>query len=122
MYRFVYKAGRAVRVNDVQRGLELSSPSVAEYHIKKLLKFGLLREEHGGYVIDKVIWSNVVRFRRMTIPVQVAYGVFFLASLIVMLTLFRPQRVSGPYFFTLLVISAGKLISVYEAYKTVRSL
>ena len=122
VYRFVYKAGEPVRINDIQRGLGLSSASVAEYHVKKLLGYGLLREETEGYVIDRVIWSNVIRFRRMSIPVQTAYVAFFTASLVVILTLFRPSSISAGYFFTLLVISVGILISLYEAFKTLKNL
>jgi len=122
VYRYVYRSDRPVRVNDVQRGLGLSSPSVAEYHIRKLLQFGLIREEQEGYVIDKVIFSNIVRFRRTSIPVQSAYVAFFAVSFIVMLTLFRPSSYSAGYFFTLLVILTGILVSLYEALKTLRSL
>lgn len=122
VYRFVYKAGKPVRVNYIQRGLGLSSPSVAEYHVKKLLGFGLLREETEGYVVDRVIWSNVIRFRRMSIPVQTAYAAFFAASLVIILTLFRPSSISAAYFFTLLVVSIGILISLYEAFKTLKNL
>jgi len=121
VYRFVYKAGRPVRVNDIQRGLGLSSPSVAEYHVRKLLGFGLLREETRGYVVDRMIWSNVIRFRRMSIPVQAAYVAFFAASLVVILTLFRPSDISASYFFTLTVVSVGILISLYEAFKTLKN-
>lgn len=122
VYRYVYRSKGAVRVNDVQRGLGLSSPSVAEYHIKKLVGFGLLREEGGGYVVDKVIWSNIIRFRRTSIPVQTAYAAFFTAALVAMLTLFRPSSISAGYFFTLLVVSVGVLLSLYEAYKTLNNL
>lgn len=120
VYRYVYRSKGAIRVNDVQRGLGLSSPSVAEYHIKKLVGFGLLKEEGGGYVVDKVIWSNIIRFRRTSIPVQAAYAAFFTAALVIMLTLFRPSDVSSNYFFTLLVFSVGIILSLYEAYKTLK--
>lgn len=122
VYRYVYRSKGAVRVNDVQRGLGLSSPSVAEYHIKKLVGFGLLKEEVGGYVVDKLIWSNIVRFRKTSIPVQTAYAAFFAAALAVMLTLFRPSSISAGYFFTLLVVSVGVLLSLYEAYKTLKNM
>ena len=122
VYRYMYRSKVSVRVNDVQRGLGLSSPSVAEYHIRKLVGFGLLREEGGGYVVDKVIWSNIVRFRRTSIPVQTAYAAFFAAALVVMLTLFRPSSITAGYFFTLLVFSVGVLLSLYEAYKTLKIL
>lgn len=120
VYRYMYKAGNAVRVNDVQRALGLSSPSVAQYHIKKLIDFGLIREEQDGYVIDRVIYSNVIRVRRTSIPLHAAYAAFFVASLVVMLTLFRSSPVSAGYFFALLVIAVGALLSIYEGIKTLR--
>ncbi len=120
VYRYMYKAGGAVRINDIQRALGLSSPSVAQYHVKKLLQFGLIREEQGGYVIDKVIFSNVIRFRRISIPYQAAYVAFFVASLVVMLTLFRPSSATAAYVFALLVITVAVVVSVYEATRTLR--
>ncbi len=122
VYRYMYKAGTVVRINDIQRGLGLSSPSVAHYHVQKLLQFGLIREEQEGYVIDKVIFSNVVRFRKISIPYQAAYLAFFVASLVVMLTVLRPSSVTATYFFALLVIAVAAVIAVYEAIKTLRRL
>jgi hypothetical protein len=122
VYRYMYKAGRVVRVNDIQRALNLSSPSVAQYHVKKLLQFGLIREEQEGYAIDKVILSNVIRFRRVSMPYQAAYLAFFVASLIVLLTVLRPSGITAPYFFALLVIAVAAVIAVYEAIKTLRRL
>jgi DNA-binding transcriptional ArsR family regulator len=122
VYRYVYKAGKAVRVNDVQRDLKLSSPSVAQYHIKKLLALGLIREEQEGYVIERVVFENVVRFRRISIPFQAAYTAFFAISLVVLLTALRPPVVTSTYFFALAVIAVALLISVYEAFKTMKRL
>lgn len=122
VYRYMYKSANAVRVNDVQRALGLSSPSVAQYHIKKLLDFGLIREEQDGYVIDRVIYSNVIRVRRTSIPLQAAYAAFFVASFFVMLTLFRPSTISAGYFFALLIIAVGAVLSAYEGIKTIRSI
>jgi hypothetical protein len=118
----MYRAGTVVRINDIQRGLGLSSPSVAQYHVKKLLQFGLIREEQGGYTIDKVIFSNVIRFRKISIPYQAAYLAFFVASLAVMLTVLRPSSTTAAYFFALLVITVAAVITVYETVKTLRSL
>ncbi len=122
VYRYMYKAGTVVRINDIQRALNLSSPSVAQYHVKKLLQFGLIREEQEGYAIDKVIFSNVIRFRKVSIPYQAAYLAFFVASLIIMLTIIRPSNITATYFFALLVIAVAALIAAYEAIKTLRRL
>ena len=82
VYRYMYRAGKPVRVNDVQRDLKLSSPSVAQYHLKKLLRLGLVKEVPEGYAIDKVIYENMVRIGRVTIPFQAAYIAFFAACVI----------------------------------------
>jgi predicted DNA-binding transcriptional regulator len=120
VYRYMYRAGKAVRVNDVQRDLHLSSPSVAQYHIKKLLNLGLIREDLEGYVIDKVVFENVIRFGRLSIPLQTAYATFFAASLVILLTILRPTGVTSTYFFALIAITVALLISVYETLKTIR--
>jgi predicted DNA-binding transcriptional regulator len=120
VYRYMYKAGRAVRINEIHRALGLSSPSVAQYHVRKLLQFGLIREEQDGYVVDRVVFSNIIRVRRVSIPYHVAYAVFFAASLIALLTFFRPSTIGAGYFFALLVITVGVLLSVYEGIKTLR--
>jgi predicted DNA-binding transcriptional regulator len=77
VYRFMIKQRKPLGVSDVQRGLGLSSPSVSQYHIKKLLALGLIREEQGGYVVDRVVFGNVIRIMRIAIPVQTAYVAFF---------------------------------------------
>ena len=122
VYRYMYKAGTAVRINDIQRALGLSSPSVAQYHVKKLLEFGLIREEQEGYLVDKVIFSNVMRFRKVSIPYQAAYLAFFIASLVVMVTILRPSSITATYFFALLVITVAAVITTYEAIQTLRRL
>ena len=101
VYRYMYRAGTAVGIRDVQRALSLSSPSVAEYHIKKLVRAGLVQEREGGYAVDRVIFENVIRIRKTIIPLQTAYAAFFLSTLAILLTVFRPASVTSLYFFAL---------------------
>ena len=105
-------------IHDVQRSLRLSSPSVAQYHIKKLLELKLVREEGDGYVVDKVVVDNVIRLRRTNIPFQSGFVAFFVVALLVMLTLFRPSSLSAAYLFALLVIAVGIVITSYETTRT----
>ena len=118
VYRYMYRAGTAMSIRDVQRGLELSSPSVAEYHIKKLVRAGLVQERDAGFVVDRVIFENVIRIRRTLIPLQTAYMAFFLSTLAILLTVFRPASVTSLYFFALLVNSGAVAVTTYEAAKT----
>ena len=78
VFRFLYRRREPTRIHDIQRGLGLSSPSVAYYHVNKLLKAGLVKETGDGYAADKVIFENMIRIRKTTLPAQAAYAAFFL--------------------------------------------
>ena len=113
---------RAVGVSDVQKALDLSSSSVAEYHLGKLLQMGLVKEEQSGYVINKVVVDNIVRIRRVSIPVQTAYVLFFSITLALTLITFRPAEIGAQYFFAVIVNCAALAASIYEAMKTLKRL
>ena len=121
VFRFVYRQRRPVGVHDVQRALGLSSPSVAYYHIGKLLKAGLLKEEGDGYTVDKVVFENMVRIRKTVLPFQMAYTIFFLTALVLFLTVIRPSQPSSDYFFAVVVIAAAFGVTLFEAYKATRT-
>ena len=121
VFRFVYRQQNPVGIHDVQRGLGLSSPSVAHYHIGKLVKAGLLKEEGGGYVVDKVVFENMIRVRRAAIPLQTAYAVFLLSAFALLVTVFRPASVSSTYVFAVVVIGAALAVSMFEAYKAMKA-
>jgi DNA-binding transcriptional ArsR family regulator len=121
VYLFLFKAGLPSGPREVQRGLSLSSPSVADYHLKKLIEAGLIKEEEGGYVVDRVVWSNMIRIKRTIIPLQAFYSLFFAAALIVMIIVFRNAPDTG-FVFGLLVIGCGLGLSLYETVKAQENL
>jgi DNA-binding transcriptional ArsR family regulator len=116
VFRFVYRQHKPVGVHDVQRGLGLSSPSVAHYHIAKLLKAGMLKEEGDGYVVDKTVFENMIRIRRTVLPLQVGYAAFFVTALMALVTIMRPTLLSSTYVFAVVVVAVAVGISMYEAY------
>lgn len=120
VYRSMFRAGQPVGVRDVQRGLGLSSPSVALYHISKLVEAGLVREEGGGYVVDKRVFENMIRVRRMIIPFQATYTSFFITTFMIFLTLLKPENVTSTYVFALAVNSVAILVSLYECLRALR--
>lgn len=111
--------GEPASIRDVQRGLGLSSPSVAEYHLKKLLRSGLVQEGQGGYVVDRTVWQNMIRMRRTIIPFQGVYSVFFAAAIVVMVFVFGSLRPQG-YVFGLIVIGVALGLSLYETARAFR--
>lgn len=120
VYRYLVRQREPVGVSKVQRELNLSSPSVSEYHLKKLLDLGLVRAEHGGYVVDKVVLFNMVKIGRISIPLHTAYVTFFGATLAILILLLRPNVISSIYFFALVINCAAVAISIYETIKTQR--
>ena len=48
IYRFLLKRNTPVGAREVQRALNLSSPSLATYHLSKLEETGLIRKENGA--------------------------------------------------------------------------
>ena len=122
VYRLMLKSRAPLGVHDVQRGLGLSSASVAQYHIRKLLALGLIREQADGFAVDKVVFENVIRIRRTAIPLQAAYVAFFAASLVAMVTLLRPSDLTPTYLFAIIAIVVGLAITAYEAASVFRRL
>jgi predicted DNA-binding transcriptional regulator len=122
IYRYMLKQGRPMGISDVQRALGLSSPSVSQYHIRKLLRLGLIREEQEGYVIDKVVLESVIRIRRISAPIQTAYVIFFSATLLILLAFLKPTIISSLYFFAVVVNIVALGVSSYEMSKTLKRL
>jgi predicted transcriptional regulator len=122
IYRYMVKRRTPVGVSEVQKELGLSSSSVSQYHLKKLEQLGLIREDQGGYVIDKVILDNVIRIRRVAIPSQTAYATFFGSTLVILVLFLRPPTINSLFFFALVINCFALAIASYEAVKTFRSL
>jgi DNA-binding transcriptional ArsR family regulator len=118
IYRFFLKSGRPIGVREVQRSLNLSSPSLAMYHISKLEDAGLLKRENGNYVIDRVVLEDTVRIRHFLVPRYLFYAFFTVTALIIELTLLRPQIITSGYFFTTVVIAVCAVAFCFETIKT----
>jgi DNA-binding transcriptional ArsR family regulator len=114
LFFILCREGKPVGISDVQEGLGFSSSSVASYHVNKLLQAGLIREEDKGYVVDRVVFGNMIRVRRMRIPFQMAYMAFFVVSFLILLTFLRPPEITSTYGFALVVCLVGVTISLYE--------
>jgi len=120
VYRYLFKLGQPASIRDVQRGLGLSSPSVAEYHLKKLLQSGLVREAAEGYLVDRAMWDSMIRMRRTIVPFQAFYVAFFAAAFLVMLLVLR-TNLEEEYIFGEIVVLIALGLSAYEFEKTLRN-
>jgi len=118
VYRFVLKSGKSIGVREVQRALELSSPSLAAYHLSKLEEAGFLKQEKGEYLVNKVFVESMIRIRHFLIPRYLFYSVFAVSALIIELTLLRPPVLTSSHFFSTIATFILALALCYETAKT----
>lgn len=122
VYRFLFRAGTSQGIHDIQRGLGLSSSSVADYHVKKLVAAGLVKQDDATslYYVDRIVFENMIRIRKATIPLQVGYAVFFASALIIMITFLRPSTIVSDYLFAVIVMTIALFMFLYETTRTLR--
>jgi DNA-binding transcriptional ArsR family regulator len=116
IYRLLLTTDKPLGIREIQRALNLSSPSQAQYHLNKLEEAGLLKREMGNYVINKVLLENCVRISRFLIPRYFFYSVFAILILFIELIL-RPSVLNREY---VLFISATAVFVSIFVYETVR--
>ncbi len=80
IYRFMYKEGRPMGLHEIQRALGLSSASIPQYHINKLISAGLVKEQEdgGGYFVDRLVFENMNQDQEIVDPVPDNVHDFFL--------------------------------------------
>lgn len=96
MYSFVVKKGKPVGPREVMRGANLSSPSVAYWHLQKLENSGLLQKnETGEYVVkEKTSISGHIWLGRNLVPRLMFYSLFFLGFVILEIAILFVQFLS----------------------------
>ena len=85
VYSYVVKKGKPVGPREVMRGANLSSPSVAYWHLQKLENSGLLEKNKAGeYIVkEKTNISGHIWIGRNLVPRLMCYSLFFLGILAV---------------------------------------
>ena len=84
VYSFVVKKGEPVGPREVMRGVNLSSPSVAYWHLQKLESSGLLQKNKTGeYVVrEKTSISGHIWIGGNLVPRLIFYSLFFLSIIV----------------------------------------
>jgi len=92
----VVKKGKPVGPREVMRGANLSSPSVAYWHLQKLENSGLLQKnETGEYVVkEKTSISGHIWLGRNLVPRLMFYSLFFLGIVILEIAILFVQFLS----------------------------
>lgn len=117
VYRFILKKGKAVGVREVQRALNLSSPSIAVYHLSKLEDHNLVRRENGNYAVDKIILEASIRISSLIVPKYLFYSIISVVFLIIELTTLTPSTLTADYFFFTLTTA---ILSYFFCYETAK--
>jgi hypothetical protein len=80
VYAYVIKENKRVGPREVMRGANLSSPSVAYWHLQKLEALGLLqKDEYGEYIAkEKANISGHLWIGRNIVPRLMFYSLFFM--------------------------------------------
>jgi DNA-binding transcriptional ArsR family regulator len=112
------KSNKPVGTRELQRALNLSSPSVATYHLSKLEDAGILKRQGGGFTVSKYLLENSVKVNRFLIPRYFFYAIFAITVLAVELTLMRPTLLTREYLFSVLATGILALFCSYETVKT----
>lgn len=121
VYRFLLKSNKPVGTRELQRALNLSSSSVATYHLTKLEDAGLLKREMGGFTVCKYLLENSVKISRFLIPRYFFYAVFALAALALELSVLKPDFLYREYVFSVVATAVLVFFLCYETVKTWRN-
>jgi predicted transcriptional regulator of viral defense system len=122
VYMFLIKrTGMPIGVREVQRALGFSSPSIAHYHLEKLVSMGLVkRTERGEYEVVEVIkvgiLKNFVRVGRLLMPRYMFYSVLLTTMLFIYILLY-PQNFSSHSIIALTFGIISCLILWYETFR-----
>lgn len=117
VYKYILENG-PTGIREIQKSLELSTPSLVLYHLNKLEHEGIVKKDEHGYTASQVILQSRVKVRRLLIPRYFFYSLFMIAAIVVELLVFRPRIISRDYAFSLAVMFA---ITAFCLYETVRA-
>lgn len=121
IYLYLLRQKRPVGIRKIQKDLNLSSPSVVSYHIKKLIEDGLVKEVDEGYIVTKVILEDYIRFRSALVPRSIFLTSFLVSSLVILIYLIISHPFSADI-FSLVVVFIITIISVYDVTRKYKKL
>jgi hypothetical protein len=120
VYLCLLTSKKPIGARDVWRKLHLSSPSLAQYHINKLIELDMIQPVLGGKYLVKggpqgEVLKGFFRLRGRLVPRFVVYGAFLAGLLLAYLSLW-PFRGDFRDLFTISVCLVGIVAFFFEAY------
>jgi predicted DNA-binding transcriptional regulator len=117
IYRLMLKNSKPLGIREIQRALNLSSPSVVQHHLSRLESVGLVKHEMGSYVLNKVMLQNCIKISRFIIPRYFFYTLLSVFALLFELTYLQPNVLYQEYFFSVILTIVFLMIFCYETIK-----
>jgi hypothetical protein len=126
VYLYILTAQEPVGVRDVWRQLKLSSPSLAQYHINKLVEGDFIKTTlYGKYEVNDALQLEALKtfvlFKGRLIPHLVVYGAI-IAGLFLSYLVIYPLRWDFRDLTVIAVCTISLLAFLFEAYNQYRSL
>ena len=100
IYRHMLRNNRSLGLRELQRELSLSSPSVAQYHLSRLERAGLIRKENGNYAISKVLLDRCTKISCFLVPKSFLYCIAATILLVIEVIVFIPDINTVACFFS----------------------
>ncbi len=121
VYWHLVRSGKPTTIRRLQRELGLSSPSVASYHLEKLLDMDLIKKNAmGDYELAKMIslevMSSFVKISQLMIPRYSFYTIYFFTLLTVFLV-GHFQTLSAQGVFALVFGGSALVVTAYETWR-----
>ena len=125
VYLYLLKTNKPVGVREVQRALGFSSPSLAYYHLEKLVSMGLVVKRYGDYIVKKDIDVDIlrgfIRLGGLIIPRFILYAVLFTTILAYLILNPYPRDINWIYALVICVIASFiMLFEVYTHWRDIR--
>jgi len=119
VYLYLLRRREAVGVREVQRGLRLSSPSVAFHHLEKLRSLGVVEKDQSGQYkavknVDVDVLQAFINIGGIILPRMLFYASFFTTFT----ALYVASNIHGINPYALLI---GTLASAVFWYETVKA-
>jgi len=121
VYWHLLRSGKPTTIRRLQRDLSFSSPSIASYHLEKLMDMDLVKKDvRGDYKLKKTVSleavSSFVRISHLMIPRYIFYTTFFFTLLIVFIVGYA-SSLSIQGVFALVFGVSGLVITGYETWR-----
>jgi DNA-binding Lrp family transcriptional regulator len=117
IYRLMVKRGRPIGIRELQRKLNLSSPSIVQYHLLKLERLGLLKRDSGNYKVNRIILDRFFKLNKFLLPKNLIWTLIAFFTLLFDLTFLNSNYLSITYVIGTLSEVVLLLILLRETWK-----